>query len=69
MNHLNASDYTVVVEPLSFDEADQAFASWLAKHDDVKRRLANDDIIIDTIRGLDGHSRRRYRIRTEVLKP
>jgi len=56
-------DYFMVVVPfMPEEEADKAFAAWLAEQDLRPGDLASRDLIVDTARSRDGRVRRRYRV-------
>jgi hypothetical protein len=61
-------DFTVVVEPTGFAEADSAFAEWLSEQGIERSALADDDIRIDTMRGAEGEVLRRYRVRRSAIR-
>ena len=57
------SDFLEVVPAMSFAAADEAFSRWLSESGLHRSDLRDDDIRIDTVRGLDGRSLRRYLVR------
>lgn len=52
--------FTAVVPFMPADEADDAFAAWLAARQLRPGDLARRDVIVDTSRSKDGQVRRRY---------
>lgn len=58
--------WMVVVAPGPPDLADRAFAAWKDAHG--RPALADEDVLIDLVRGADGTQLRRDRVR-EPAKP
>jgi hypothetical protein len=60
-------DFVEVVAPTDFQTADRLFDEWLARRKLQKDKIA-DDIRVDLVRDIDGHSRKRYRVRRYLLE-
>ena len=61
------NEFIEVVPAAPFTVADEAFNEWLQRLGLERSDLADDDLRIDTIRGLDGRSLRRYLGRPSVI--
>lgn len=59
----DAEPWIVVVEPTEAAIAERAFDQWKRAHPSWSAQLSDIDIRIDTIRGSDGATLRRYRVR------
>lgn len=62
---MDSEEFVVVVDAMSFAEADAAFEAWCQEHG-TDRAALGDDVLIDTGRGED-HDWRRYRVRLAWL--
>ena len=61
------TDFIEVVPAAPFSDADAAFRTWLQENGLRRSDLPDEDIRIDTVRGLDGLSLRRYMIRRRAI--
>ena len=61
------SDFIEVVPAAPFSDADNAFRTWLHESGLQRSDLADEDIRVDTVRGLDGRSLRRYMVRSRAI--
>lgn len=56
-------NWGVVVPPSDPKDADRLFNRWVEENSDLRAGLGAQDILKDTIRGLDGSMLVRYRVR------
>jgi hypothetical protein len=61
------SDFIEVVPAAPFSDADESFRKWLHGNGLQRSDLRDEDIRIDTVRGLDGRSLRRYKVRGHAI--
>jgi len=54
--------FVEIVPPIEPAAAEMAFKQWLAKSGLAEADISPDDLLIDTVRGRDGRTLRRYRI-------
>ena len=67
MNNQNDS-WVVVVQASEPGVAERAFAQWRQSNPLWSAQLKDTDIRVDTIRGSDGKTLRRYRVRVLVVR-
>jgi len=63
---MNESDLTEVVPPMAGASADEEFQRWLDERHLDRAEIA-DDIRVDTLRGADGSTLRRYFVTTRLV--
>ncbi len=59
-------EWIQIVAPAAQADAQAGFRAWEAANQDVRARLCDDDIRIDTMRATDGRTLVRYRIRIKT---
>jgi hypothetical protein len=62
MASANEPEFVEVVPPMDVDAADERFRDWLVEKGLDRVDLPDDEIRVDTIRGIDGTTVRRYRL-------